>query len=72
MDLVFIDASHSYSYVRSDTEAALKMLAPTGMIVWDDYTYYPGIFAYLNELSPSLSPPIQHIGGTRFAIYRGA
>lgn len=70
MDLVFIDASHSYSYVRSDTEAALRMLTPRGTIVWDDYTHYPGIFAYLNELSPRLSRPIEHILGTRLAIYR--
>jgi predicted O-methyltransferase YrrM len=70
MDLVFIDASHSYSYVRSDTQAALSMLAPGGTIVWDDYTYYPGIYAYLNELSPRLDRPIAHLLGTRLAVYR--
>jgi predicted O-methyltransferase YrrM len=70
MDLVFIDASHSYSYVKCDTEAALTMLAPCGTIVWDDYTYYPGVYAYLNELSPRLTRPIEHILGTRLAIYR--
>ena len=69
MDLVYIDASHSYSYVKSDSEAALAMLSPQGMIVWDDYTYYPGIFAYLNELAPQLKRPIMHILGTRLAIY---
>jgi hypothetical protein len=42
IDLVFIDASHSYSYVKSDTEAGLSMLSDRGTIVWDDYTYYPG------------------------------
>jgi predicted O-methyltransferase YrrM len=70
MDLVFVDASHSYSYVRSDSEAALKMIRPEGAIVWDDYTYYPGIYAYLNELSPRLNRPVEHILGTRLAIYR--
>jgi predicted O-methyltransferase YrrM len=69
VDLVFIDGSHSYSYVRSDTEAALGMLSPTGTIVWDDYTHYPGIYAYLNSLSPQLDRPILHILPTRLAVY---
>jgi predicted O-methyltransferase YrrM len=50
MDLIYIDASHSYSAVRNDTEKALRMLAPNGVIVWDDY-YYAGIWRYLNELN---------------------
>src|SRR5262245_38869184 len=69
MDLVFIDASHSYSYVRSDSENAFRMLTPEGTIVWDDYTYYPGIYAYLNEIAPTLHGPIMHIRGTRLAFY---
>ena len=69
IDLVYVDASHSYSYVRSDTEAALAMLTRFGTIVWDDYTYYSGIFAYLNELAPTLDAPIYHILGTRLAVY---
>lgn len=69
MDLVYIDASHSYSYVRSDTEAAFGMLSETGSIVWDDYTFYPGIYAYLNEIAPSLDGPIYHLLGTRMALY---
>jgi predicted O-methyltransferase YrrM len=69
VDLVFIDASHNYSYVRSDTEAALGMLSSRGAIVWDDYTHYPGIYAYLNELASTLDRPIMHLLGTRFALY---
>lgn len=69
MDLVYVDASHSYSYVRSDTEAALSMLSESGTIVWDDYTHYPGIYAYLNELAPALDRPVFHILGTRLAVY---
>lgn len=69
MDLVYVDASHSYSYVRSDTEAALSMLSASGTIVWDDYTYYPGVYAYLNELASALDRPIFHILGTRLAVY---
>jgi len=69
IDLVYVDASHSYSYVRSDTEAALSMLSPSGTIVWDDYTHYSGIYAYLNELATVLDGPVFHILDTRLAVY---
>jgi predicted O-methyltransferase YrrM len=69
IDLVFVDASHSYSYVKSDTEAAFRMLSELGTIVWDDYTHYSGVYAYLNDLAPSLDRPIFHILGTRLALY---
>jgi hypothetical protein len=54
--------------VKSDTEAALMMLSPEGTIVWDDYTHYPGIYRYLNDLSPRLDRPVVHILETRLAI----
>jgi len=69
MDLVFIDGSHSYDYVKSDTEAALRLLSDRGTIVWDDYLYYPGIYRVVTELSPQLDRPIFHIVGTRLAVY---
>jgi predicted O-methyltransferase YrrM len=36
-DLVFVDGSHAYSYVVSDTARAMEMLAPGGIIIWHDY-----------------------------------
>ena len=45
------------------------MLSTSGTIVWDDYTHYPGIFAYLHELAPTLERPIYHLVGTRLAVY---
>lgn len=69
IDLVFIDGSHSYDYVKSDTESALRMLSERGTIVWDDYPYYPGMYRFLDRLSATLDRPIFHIVGTRLAIY---
>lgn len=49
-DLVYVDGAHSYDYVRSDTEQALKMRTPGGAIVWDDYSRrWPGVTRFLNE-----------------------
>jgi predicted O-methyltransferase YrrM len=68
-DLVFIDASHSYSYVKSDTENALRMLTATGTIAWHDYPAYPGVYAYLNELGRRTDRKIVHLVGTGLAVY---
>jgi hypothetical protein len=69
IDLAFIDASHTYSYVKSDTEAVLKILSSTGTIVWHDYPSYPGVYAYLNELGATLSGTIYHISGTGLTFW---
>ncbi|HSJ23507.1 MAG TPA: class I SAM-dependent methyltransferase [Longimicrobiales bacterium] len=37
IDLFFIDGAHSYDYVRSDTERALKCVRPGGVIAWHDF-----------------------------------
>ena len=62
IDLVYIDASHSYSYVKADTEAALAMLSPAGTIIWDDYTYYPG-----STRTSTSSPPRSTVLSTTFS-----
>lgn len=55
VDLIFIDAGHEYELVRSDTEKALKMLAPNGVILWHDYVFsHYGVYTWLNELSHSI------------------
>jgi hypothetical protein len=69
MDVVFVDGAHSYSYVRNDTEAALRMLSPRGAILWDDYPGIPGVYRYITELAPTLNPPPVHILGTRLVLY---
>lgn len=70
-DLIFIDGSHAYSYVRSDTEKALRMIAPGGIILWHDYhgpRRAKGVFRALNELSGELE--LVRIKGTALVAYR--
>ena len=52
VDLMFVDGSHSYEYVLSDTEAAYKMVKPGGLILWHDYDsrWWPGVTRALNQL----------------------
>jgi len=69
IDLIFIDGSHSYPYIKSDTENAFKMLSDTGIIVWHDFDYviHKDVFRYLNELSKERK--IYSIANTRFAVF---
>lgn len=53
--LVIVDGGHSYEVCRSDSEKALRLVKPGGVIVWDDYTsYWPGVKKALDELSTSV------------------
>ncbi len=52
IDLVFVDASHAYEYVLTDSRNALELLRPGGIILWHDYGTgdWPGVNRALNEL----------------------
>jgi len=67
--MVLIDGSHSYSYVRSDKEATLRMFTSTGTVLWHDYPAYPVVYSYLNEIGSVSNRPIVHIKVTGLAIY---
>ena len=72
-DLLFVDADHSYSSVRNDTELVLPLLSPAGFIVWHDYAnwgYFSGqngVPEYLGEMSANL--PVAHVAGSTLAIH---
>ena len=70
-DLVFVDGSHAYSYVVSDSEKALTLIAPGGLVLWHDYAgprHAAGVFRALNELARRL--PLVRIEGTTLVAYR--
>lgn len=70
VDMFFVDGAHSYDYVRSDTEYALKTISPNGIILWHDYTNVIDVTEYLNELSAKM--PIYRINNTSIAVYSPA
>jgi predicted O-methyltransferase YrrM len=70
-DVVFVDGSHAYSYVVSDSQKALRMVKPGGVVLWHDYKgshRTPGVFRALNELVRRL--PLRHLAGTSLVVYR--
>jgi predicted O-methyltransferase YrrM len=69
MDLIYVDGNHGYEQVSADTRAALSMIRPGGVIVWDDYTPgAPGVVQCLNELAQRIE--LARIADTRFVVHR--
>jgi predicted O-methyltransferase YrrM len=68
MELIFVDAGHKYSEVLHDSKRALQMLAPRGVIVWDDYqACQPGVVRALNELASHIE--LIHVAASRLVIH---
>jgi hypothetical protein len=71
-ELIFVDGSHAYSYVISDTAKALEMLAPGGIIIWHDYSPFRAggkdVYRALNELRGRL--PLVRLSETTMVAYR--
>lgn len=70
MDMVFVDASHSYEYLLNDSRVALKLLKDgKGIILWHDYHVWDGVTRALDELylNDSAFKDLKHIEGTSLA-----
>lgn len=69
MDLIFIDADHSYEGVKCDTEKAFEMLAPGGTVIWHDYApKSPGVVQYMREFTQE--KPVFRVHKTCLTVYR--
>lgn len=68
--LVFVDGSHAYDYVRKDTETAMRLVQPDGMIFWHDYGVWPGVTQALDELENGRHLGLVNIRGTSLVFWR--
>jgi predicted O-methyltransferase YrrM len=70
IDLFFIDGAHSYDYVRSDSERALRCVYPGGVIAWHDFgrVGLNEVSRYILELSQSLQIYSVPGGSLAFAV----
>lgn len=69
-EFVFVDGSHAYEYVLSDSERALSLLRGRGTIVWHDYGEWVGVTRALDRLTATDSrfAELRTIEGTTLAI----
>ncbi len=66
IDFCFIDAGHTYENVCRDTQNAMRMVRPGGMIFWHDYSrWWPGVQRCLDDLSRTL--PVFRVENTSLA-----
>jgi hypothetical protein len=68
-DMIFIDGSHDYRDVITDSGNALRHLRPGGTVFWHDYGHFLGVSMAVDELARD--HPIAVIKGTRVACFRG-
>jgi Methyltransferase domain len=68
--LVFVDGSHAYDYVRKDSETAMRLVAPGGIVLWHDYGRWEGVTRALDELETERRLGLRHIAGTSLVIWR--
>lgn len=67
-DFVFVDGGHEYPVVKADTQNALRMVRPGGVIVWDDYGNWPGVRRAIEELVPAY--PVVQLADTKLAYLK--
>lgn len=68
VDLFFVDGAHDYESVCKDTENALRVVRPGGVIVWHDYGVWEGVTRCLDELREKL--PVVLLKGTTLACLK--
>jgi Methyltransferase domain len=68
--LVFVDGSHAYDYVRKDSETALRLIAPGGIVLWHDYGRWEGVSRALDELEAQRRLGLRHVRGTSLVLWR--
>lgn len=70
MDLVIVDGGHKSDCVIPDTENALRMVAPGGMVVWDDYSpRYPDVIEAVDDAAERHGLLVRRLDSTELAIY---
>lgn len=66
IDLVLVDAGHDYDCAKPDTDNAFRLLAPGGLILWDDYVVgWPGVVRAVDESRRA----IKRFASTDLAFY---
>ena len=72
VDLIFIDGDHSYKAVLEDTEVALRLIRPGGLIIWHDYIfrYRSSVVKAVDELESKYNLDIRKILHTNLSALK--
>ena len=68
--LIFIDGSHNYEYIKSDTKLAMELVEQGGVILWHDYGIWKGVTQALDEIEDENRFGLKNISGTSLVCWR--
>lgn len=68
--LVFVDGSHAYDYAKKDSETAMRLVMPGGLVLWHDYGVWSGVTQALEELEAARRLGLVNIRGTSLVFWR--
>lgn len=68
--LVFVDGSHSYEYIKSDSNVAMELAKKGGVIIWHDYGIWPGVTRALEEINVENQFGLRNISGTSLVYWK--
>jgi len=68
--LVFVDGSHAYDYAKADTETAMRLVRPGGVVIWHDYGIWPGVTEFLESCHLNNGMNLLHLRGTSLVFFR--
>jgi len=71
VDFVFVDGSHEAPEVEVDSENALKIVSPRGLVLWHDFhPDHPEVVRFLTGLAST--ERLTHIAGTSLVLCRSS
>ncbi|MDZ7763675.1 MAG: class I SAM-dependent methyltransferase [Melioribacteraceae bacterium] len=68
--LVFVDGSHSYDNVISDSKNAFEMIIPGGVVLWHDYGVWDDVTKALEEIAETYKLEMHHIEDTSLVYWK--
>lgn len=68
--MVFVDGSHSYNNVISDSKNAVNMVKPGGVVIWHDYGVWDEVTKALEEFSDIHSLNLTHIETSSLVFWK--
>ncbi len=68
--LVFVDGSHSYDNVMSDSRAAMKITNKGGVVIWHDYGVWEDVTKALDELASCEGYDLRNISDTSLVYWK--
>ena len=62
--------SHAYDYAKKNSETAMRLVRPDGIVLWHDYGVWDGVARALEELEAARGLGLVNIRGSSWCLAR--